>query len=368
MASSDYSAIPAETYDDKYQFVEKQLSRGVAIPAHPLALTPELKLDERRQRALSRYYIASGAGGLAVGVHTTQFKIHDPEVGLLKPVWQLAAEEMDRAESTGHPPFVRVAGICGDTSQAVAEASLARELGYQYGLVSLSALKHANFQQLVKHCRAIADVIKVFGFYLQPAVGGRELPYAFWREFCSIQEAAAIKVAAFNRYQTLSVVRAVAESGREDIALYTGNDDNIVLDLITPFRFRCGEEVVERRFVGGLLGHWAVWTTKAVELLKSCHNCVSRVDDGIEILLQRAVEVTDCNAAIFDAANNFRGCQPGILEILRRQGLLAGTWRLDEHETISRGQIEEIDRVIAAYPYLTDDRFVAENLDAWLNE
>jgi dihydrodipicolinate synthase/N-acetylneuraminate lyase len=337
------------------------LLKGTVIPAHPLALDARRKLDERRQRALSRYYLAAGGGGLAVGVHTTQFAIHDSKVGLYEPVLAIAGEEMDRVTDR---PIIRVAGLVGKTEQAVREATLARDLGYHAGLLSLAAMKGAHEDALLAHCRAVADVIPLFGFYLQPAVGGVELPHSFWRRFVTIENVVAIKVAAFDRYRTLDVVRAIAESGRDDIALYTGNDDHIVLDLITPFRFTVNGQPVERRFVGGLLGHWAVWTHAAARLLEDCHSAVERGSVRIELLV-RANEVTDANAALFDAANNYSGCIAGIHEVLRRQGLLEGTWCLDPHERLSPGQAAEIDRVLLAYPHLTDDAFVAEHLDEW---
>lgn len=343
------------------------LHRGTVIPAHPLALTAERKLDERRQRALSRYYLASGADGLAVGVHTTQFRIHDPSVGLLKPVLSLAAEEMNRADEHRNEPLIRVAGICGDTAQAVGEAELACELGYHYGLINLGGLKGQPIAKLIEHCRAVADTISLLGFYLQPAVGGIDLPYEFWRDFCEIENAKAIKVAAFDRYLTLHVIRAVAESGRDDIALYTGNDDNIVLDLLTPFTFQVGDKMVTRRFVGGLLGQWAVWTSRAVELLAECRRQVAEGGNASQDLLATAIQLTDANAAIFDAGNSFRGCVPGIHEVLRRQGLLSGGWCLDENEVLSPGQSGELDRVLAAYGHLRDDEFVAAHLDDWLS-
>ena len=348
------------------------LRTGLVIPACPLALDKRRKLDERRQRALCRYYLAAGVGGAAVGVHTTQFAIRDPQVGLLEPVLSLMAEELSRSSRT----IVRIGGICGGTRQAVAEAELIRRLEYDAGLVSLAALKEASEQQLIEHCRAVADVIPLFGFYLQPAVGGRLLPYSFWRRFLEIRNVVAIKIAPFNRYQTLDVVRAVADSGRNDVALYTGNDDTIVADLVTPFTSFGRDELSKRaaqiesndrlRIVGGLLGHWAVWTSKAVELLKDCHHAVQQ---GIvsEELLGRAAQVTDCNAAFFDAANGFTGCIAGIHEVLRRQGLLEGIWCLDPNETLSSGQATEIDRVYRAYPHLNDDEFVKANRDDWLS-
>jgi dihydrodipicolinate synthase/N-acetylneuraminate lyase len=333
--------------------VRDRLNAGVAIPAHPLALTAQRKLDERRQRALTRYYLAAGVGGLAVGVHTTQFAIRDAKVGLFEPVLTLAAEEMAKAGR----PVVQIGGICGETKQAVGEAELLARLGYDAGLLSLGALRGASEDALVAHCRAVAEVLPVVGFYLQPSVGGRVLPFSFWRRFAEIQNVVAVKVAPFNRYQTWDVVRAVVEAGREDVALYTGNDDHIVGDLVTPF----GWNGRERRIVGGLLGHWSVWTKPAVALQARCR------DEGVTAgLLRLGVEVTDCNAAFFDAANGFRGCIAGLHEVLRRQGLLEGVWCLDEGEGLSPGQLAEIDRVQAAYPHLNDDAFVAEHRDEWM--
>lgn len=319
----------------------------IVIPAHPLALTAERKLDERRQRALTRYYLDSGVGGIAVGVHTTQFAIRD--VGLYEPVLTLAMEEARGRE------VLTVAGIAGKTQQAVREARTAKDLGYTAGLLSLGAMRDAAVDELIEHARAVAEVIPVFGFYLQPAVGGRALPYAFWRRFCEIEGVVAIKIAPFNRYATIDVVRAVSDSGR-DIALYTGNDDNIIGDLVTDWTFN-GKKI---RFTGGLLGHWAVWTRKAVDLGIRCKG------PATPSLMTLNAQVTDANAALFDVANNFHGCIAGLHEILRRQGLLEGRWCLDPHEDLSPGQMEEIDRVCAAYPYLNDDEFVRENVDRWL--
>ncbi len=342
------------------------LQRGVAIPAQPLALTATRKLDERRQRALSRYYIDAGVGGIAVGVHTTQFAIRNPDIGLFRPVLELAAEEMNRADTRGGTPLVRIGGICGDTPQAVAEATLLRDLGYHAGLLSLAALATADVDALIAHCEAVGDSMPLVGFYLQPSVGGRVLPYAFWRRFAEIEAVVAIKMAPFNRYQTLDVVRAVVDSGRDDIALYTGNDDNIVADLVTSYPLRGGSELVERRIVGGLLGHWSVWTKRAVELLERCHNEVSAGMGISHGLLQHGIAVTDTNAVFFDAAHSFAGCIAGLHEVLRRQGLLEGLWCLDPEEGLSRGQLEEIDRVYAQYPELNDDQFVASHRDDWL--
>jgi dihydrodipicolinate synthase/N-acetylneuraminate lyase len=329
------------------------LARGQVIPAHPLALTAAGTLDERRQRALSRYYLAAGAGGLAVGVHTTQFAIREARVGLFRPVLELAAEEIARAGR----PMVAIGGICGPTGQAVAEASLLRDLGYHAGLLSLAAVA-GDDAALLDHCRAVAEVMPLVGFYLQPAVGGRGLSHTFWRGFLEIPEVVAIKVAPFNRYQTLDVVRAVALSGRDDVSLYTGNDDQIVTDLVTSYDV----EGKSLRFVGGLLGHWAVDTQAAVALLERCRP--GRIDAA---LASTAVAVTDCNSAYFDAAHGFRGCIAGLHEVLRRQGLLKGIWCLDEREGLSPGQSVEIDRVRRAWPDLCDDAFVAAHRDAWLS-
>ena len=345
--------------------IQKILQRGVVIPAMPLALTTAKKLDERRQRGLCRYYFAAGAGGLAVGVHTTQFAIREPKVGLYEPVLALAAEEFARADRGRIEPLVRVAGVVGGTGQAVAEAELARGMGYHAGLLSLAAMKHASDAELIAHCNAVASVIPVVGFYLQPAVGGRVLSYAFWREFAQIRNVVAIKMAPFNRYQTIDVVRAVAEAGRSDIALYTGNDDNIVMDLVTPYHFGVGTRTAERRIVGGLLGQWAVWTRKAVELLEFCHAAAQK-DELPAVLLRLNVQMTDANAVIFDAAHGFHGCIPGIHEVLRRQGLLENLVTLDDRETLSPGQGDEIERVCRAYPHLNDDAFVAKHRDEWL--
>jgi dihydrodipicolinate synthase/N-acetylneuraminate lyase len=333
------------------------------IPALPLALTAERRLDERRQRALCRYYLAAGAGGIAAGVHTTQFAIREPRHGLFRPVLELVAEELRRAPA--ERPRVWIGGVCGPTAQAVAEAALLRDLGYHAALLSLAGVGH-NDEDRLAHCRAVGDVIPLVGFYLQRAVGGPELSYRFWREFVATDAVVAIKIAPFDRYRTVDVVRAVAESGREDVALYTGNDDNIVLELLTPYRFRVGGRPVERRIVGGLLGQWAVWTRRAVELLDACHAAVGQGGAVPAELMRLAVPLTDANAAVFDVANGFAGCIAGVHEVLRRQGLLAGTWCLDPSETLSPGQADELDRVCRAYPDLTDDEFVARHRDEWL--
>lgn len=342
------------------------LCHGTVIPAHPLALTPDLTLDERRQRALTRYYCAAGVGGVAVGVHTTQFEIHEPQRGLLKPVLALAAQTVDEALRQAPRPFIKIAGLVGPTEQAIREAELALELGYHAGLLSLAALRHATDEELFTHCRRVAAVIPVVGFYLQPAVGGRVLGYGFWRRFVELDNVVAIKVAPFNRYQTIDVVRAVAAAGRQaEIALYTGNDDNIVPDLITEFSF--AENEAPARIVGGLLGQWAVWTRCAVEMLRAIQAQRSAGALDYAHWLTYGAQLTDANAAIFDAAHSYRGCLPGIHWILQRQGLMQGVWSLNPHEQLADGQVDELERVCAAYPHLNDDAFVAAHLQEWLN-
>ena len=339
------------------------LGAGLVIPAHPLALTAGRTLDERCQRALTRYYLDAGAGGLAVGVHTTQFEIRRPEHALYRPVLELAAETARAWPRESSAPLVLVAGAIGDTKQAVAEAEIASALGYDMVLVGLGALRDATDEALVAHCRAVAEVLPVFGFYLQPAVGGRVLGYAFWRAFAEIERAWAIKIAPFDRYRTLEVVRAVADSGRTDLALYTGNDDAIVADLLTPYAV--GADGAARRIVGGLLGQWAVWTHSAVRLFERIR--AARDTGTIDAsLLREGAALTDANAAIFDAAHGFAGCIPGIHEVLRRQGLLRGTWCLDPRETLSPGQSAEIDRVWTAHAELADDEFVGQRIKGWM--
>lgn len=342
----------------------KALHDGLVIPAQPLALNEDRKLDERHQRALTRYYIAAGAGGVAVGVHSTQFEIREPQHNLYEPVLRLAAEEVDRAQLSR--PFLKVAGVCGPTEQALNEAGIAVRLGYDAGLVSMGGLKDWTEEQHLERIRAIAEHIPVIGFYLQPSVGGRIFSFDFWRQLAEIDGVVAIKIAPFNRYQTIDVVRAVIYSSRRDeIALYTGNDDNIVNDLLTTYRFQVDGQTVEKKIVGGLLGHWCVWTKKAVELLEEVKQV--RNDETLSAeWLTRNIEVTETNAAFFDPAHNFAGCIPGIHEVLRRQGLMKGTWCLNPHEVLSPGQSEEIDRMYRDYPHLNDDAFVHEHLASWL--
>ncbi|HSQ28617.1 MAG TPA: dihydrodipicolinate synthase family protein [Gemmatimonadaceae bacterium] len=333
--------------------VREHLRAGQVIPAHPLALNARRRLDEARQRGLTRYYVNAGAGGVAVAVHTTQFAIRDSAVGLYRPVLELAMDEARHATSDRARPFAMIAGICGHTAQARTEAEIAVALGYDAGLVSLGDWRNEPESELLEHCREIAEVIPLFGFYLQPAVGGRALSYEFWRELAEIPNLWAIKIAPFNRYQTFDVVRAVVEAGRDDVALYTGNDDNIVADLLTPFPIDAGGTTVLRWIDGGLLGQWAVWTRAAVRLLAEIKEA-RRTGVVSSALLACGAALTDANAAIFDAAHGFRGCIPGIHEVLRRQGLLDGIWCLDADETLSDGQAEEIDRVERSYVEVTD--------------
>ena len=341
--------------------IRQLIADGTVIPAHPLALTAERKLDERRQRALTRYYIDAGAGGLAVGVHTTQFAIRD--VGLYEPVLRNAVET---ARAWTDRPLVLVAGLAGATDQAPAEARLAVGLGYHAGLLSLGAMRDASTRDIVEHCGAIAREIPLIGFYLQPAVGGRELGVDFWTAFAGLDNVVAIKIAPFNRYRTLDVFKGVVAAGAADrIVLYTGNDDHIVLDLTLPFDIRHAGRTQRLEFRGGLLGHWSVWTKSAVEVFARCRavKAAGRIDQD---LLALDARVTDCNAAFFDVGNNFHGCIAGCHEVLRRQGLLEGIWCLDQHEGLSPGQAEAIDRVIRDHTDLSDDAFVARNLQRWL--
>lgn len=346
--------------------LRSHLLEGHVIPAQPLALDANRKFSERHQRAITRYYVAAGVGGLAVGVHSTQFEIREPQHGLFQPVLELAAQTIDEELAKAPRPFIKISGVCGRTDQAVREAELARSLGYQAGLVSLSAFKPDGEDALIAHCQCVSEVFPIVGFYLQPAAGGRLLGYSFWRRFAEIPNVIAIKLAPFNRYQSIDVVRAVVESGRDDLALYTGNDDNIVVDLFTPFTFDVNGKRVTRRIIGGLLGHWGVWTKSAVELLNEIKR--ARTSSQLDVKwLERAIAVTDMNAALFDAANGFKGCIPGILEILRRGGLVPTIHCLNPHEVLSPGQAEELTRVAKAYPELTDDAFIAANLSRWLS-
>jgi len=341
--------------------VRRLIADGTVIPAHPLALSANRELDTVHQRALTRYYIDADAGGLAVGVHTTQFAIRD--VGLYRPVLELAAET---AAAWTQRPLALVAGLAGSTRQAVAEAETARGIGYHAALLSLAAMKSASESEIIAHCEAVAREIPLVGFYLQPAVGGVILSADFWRCFAEIDNVIAIKIAPFNRYRTLDVLRGVAAAGALDrVALYTGNDDHILLDLTLPFDLRDKGVTTRAYFRGGLLGHWSVWTASAIRQFERCK--AARHKDTIPAdLLALDARVTDCNSAFFDVANNFHGCIAGCHEILRRQGLLEGIWCLDPAEGLSPGQIEEIDRVCNEHADLSDDDFVATNLQKWL--
>jgi len=344
----------------------KILHKGVVIPAVPLVLNDKRTLDEQRQRALLRYYLDAGAGGIAVGVHTTQFEIRHPEHNLLERILTIASEEVDSFSRNTGKPILKIAGVIGETEQAVQESTLAHSLGYDAALLGLAAFRNKSNEEMVAHSRKIGGILPLFGFYLQPAVGGRLLDVHFWRAFSAIENVVAIKIAPFNRYHTYDVVRGVAESGRaKEIALYTGNDDNIIADLLTEYQVTVGTDIIRKRIVGGLLGHWAVWTRKAVEYLDKVHAVGSSAD--LQSLLALGVKVTDANAAFFDVANNFAGVIPGIHEVLHRQGLMEGTWTLNPKEVLSPGQMEEIDRVYRSYPELNDDDFVKANLDRWLN-
>jgi dihydrodipicolinate synthase/N-acetylneuraminate lyase len=341
--------------------IRTHLLEGQVIPALPLALDRQRKWDEAHQRAVVRYYVSAGTGGLAVGVHSTQFQIRDPKIGLYAPVLKLAAETARAWLASAPRPFALIAGLCGKTDQARSEAKTAMSFGYHAGLLSLGAWSQEPEAKVLSHCRSVAKEIPLVGFYLQPAVGGRVFSYRFWRQFAEIPQLVGIKIAPFNRYRTIDVVRAVIESGRDEVALYTGNDDNIIGDLLTPFTFN-GRS---RHIVGGLLGQWGVWTQAAVRLLAEIKRARGKSRVDIE-WLDRNAALTDMNAAVFDAANNFAGCLPGIHEVLRRQGLLRTTACLDPHEQLSPGQAREISRVAAAYPWLVDDAFVAKNLSRWL--
>lgn len=344
--------------------VSDRLRDGCVIPAHPLALTGENKLDERCQKALTRYYLAAGAGGLAVGVHTTQFAIHSPKVGLYRPVLELA---METAQSCGSEPPIMIAGLVGDTGQAVREAQLAAELGYHLGLLSLTALRGKSIDELIAHARQVADVIPIMGFYLQAAISRMVLPRDFWSRLVEIPNVQAIKIAPFNRYQTLDVLEAVAESGRRDeIALYTGNDDNVIIDLLTPYAFHTERGEVSLQIVGGLLGQWACGTKRAVEHLRAIKGVRKAKMPIPQKMLALASQMTLANKAIFDADNNFAGCIPGISYVLKKQGLMSHIGVLDPADRLSPGQTDRIDSIMREYPHLTDDEFVRANRDTWL--
>jgi hypothetical protein len=350
---------------NRQESVFSKISQGTVIPAHPLALNGEKKLDEKHQRMLTRYYLASGAGGVAVGVHTTQFEIRKPEINLFEAVLKMAAEEVETYEKDTGNTIIKIAGACGHTAQAVQEAETACKYGYDAVLLSPGGLGDMTEDEILVRTKEVTSVLPVIGFYLQPSVGGRRFSFDYWRRLCEIENVIAIKSAPFNRYQTMDVVRAAAMSSRADeITLYTGNDDNIVVDLLTRYKFTENGRTYEKRFAGGLLGHWAVWTNTVVKLFAQIKEAANR-DEIPSELLTLAAEVTDANAAFFDTANNFKGCIAGIHEVLRRQGLLKGIWCLDENESLSPGQAEEIDRVYRMYPHLNDDAFISANIKDW---
>ena len=354
------SDIPAELL--------AKFRQGMVIPAVPLALDADRKFSLPHQRAMTRYYIDAGAGGIAIGVHSTQFAIRDPKIAMFEEVLSKTNEFINQWCDKRGTSVLKVGGICGKTEQALKEAEFERSLGFHAGLLSLAAMKDASVEEMLDHCRKVSEVMPLIGFYLQPSVGGRILPYEFWREFMEIPNVLGIKMAPFNRYQTFDVVRALAESGREDITLYTGNDDNIVVDLLTTYKIATSRGEVALKIRGGLLGHWCCWTNKAVELLAKCREIS---DSGKAIppeMLTLAAQVTDSNAAFFDPAHSFAGCIPGIHEVLRRQGLMAGTWCLDPEEVLSPGQSEEITRVWEAYPHLNDDEFIKSHLTEWFED
>jgi hypothetical protein len=344
------------------------IRKGAVIPASPLALNSSRQFDPKRQSALMRYYCDAGAGGVAVAVHTTQFEIRKPEFNLLEPVLRVCSEAVDAWVSRNGKPIVKIAGIVGKTEQAIIEAGCGLSCGYHAGLLSLSVFRGSTPDEMITHAESVAQRIPLVGFYLQPSVGGRVLPFDFWKRFAAIPNVVAIKIAPFNRYQTIDVVRAVAEAGREDeITLYTGNDDNIIIDLLTPYRFAVKGTERTLRIRGGLLGQWAVGTKRAAELLDEIHRLGEGEGEIPTEFLRRNIELTDTNAALFDAANGFAGVIPGVHEILRRQGLFEGIWTLNPEERLSPGQREEIDRVHRAYPHLFDDDFVREHLADWLD-
>jgi dihydrodipicolinate synthase/N-acetylneuraminate lyase len=353
-------------YPQPPEFVSTALREGQVIPACPLALTDDRQYDEHRQRVLTRYYHAAGAGGLAVGVHTTQFEIRSPEHNFFDQVLSTISETIQACDRESNRQTIQIAGICGKTPQAIAEAQTIREYGYHLGLLSLAALSDDEEDALLQHCWRVAQEVPLLGFYLQPSVGGRLLSKYFWRQFIDIPNVIGIKIAPFNRYQTLDVVHALAESGRaNEVVLYTGNDDNIVIDLLTRYEISTTNGPVQIQIAGGLLGHWACWTRTAVDLLNRCKE--ARLAENIPSeLLTLAAQITDCNAAFFDAANHYAGVIPGIHEVLRRQGLLQNIHCLDPHEQLSDGQAEEINRVNQAYPHLNDDDFVRANLANWM--
>ncbi len=349
----------------RHEIALKKLSEGTVIPATPLALDNNRNLNEKGLRLLMNYYLASGAGGIATAVHTTQFEIRKPEIALFEPVLKIVSEEIDKFEKENDTVIVKVAGVCGPIEQATKEAELAKKYGYDAVLLSPGGLNHLSEDEMIERTKAVAAIMPVIGFYLQTAVGGRVFTYNYWERLCAIDNVVAIKCASFNRYQTLEVVRAAAMSERSDkVTLYTGNDDNIVIDLLTKYKFDKNGKSVVKAFEGGLLGHWSVWTNNVVNMFKMLK--AEKDKDTISTeLLTLAAEVTDANSAFFDTANSFAGCIAGLHEVLRRQGLMENILCLNPDETLSAGQLEEIDRVYRAYPHLNDDAFIKENIESW---
>ncbi|MDR1933330.1 MAG: dihydrodipicolinate synthase family protein [Spirochaetales bacterium] len=340
---------------------------GTVIPAIPLALDEKRRFDEKRQKALVRYYIDAGAGGIAIGVHTTQFEIRRPEYGLFRPVLDLVSKTIDEHAAKRNKKIIKIGGICGRTPQALREASFLRENGFHAGLLSMADFAEDPVDVMIGHVREVAAAIPVFGFYLQPSVGGRVLSYGFWREMACVENVIGIKIAPFNRYRTIDVVRAVCDAGRENaLVLYTGNDDSIVSDLLTEYRIVSDGKEKRVRIKGGLLGQWSVWTRSAAQLFERVRGIAEQNLPIPQDLPALGVQLTDANAVIFDAAHNFAGCIPGIHEVLRRQGLLAGTWCLNPSQVLSPGQSAALDRIYASYPHLSDDDFVKTHLGEWL--
>ncbi len=350
---------------DRHELALQKLAKGTVIPATPLALTQERKFDEKRERMLMRYYMDAGVGGIASCVHTTQFQVRDPKIGLFRPILEVVSDEVEKFEKRTGKVLVKVAGVCGKIDQAVKEAELAKELGYDAVLLSPGGLADYDEDMMIKRTEEVAKIMPVIGFYLQSSVGGKHFSYNYWQRLCEIDNVVAVKSAPFNRYQTLDVVRAAATSSRRDkIALYTGNDDNIVIDLLTKYKFEENGVTYEKQFVGGLLGHWSVWAKKVVEMFEMLKKEAAK--DSISAnMLVLANQVTDANAAFFDTANNFAGCIAGLHYVLKKQGIFENIFCLDENETLSPGQAEEIERVYRMYPHLNDDEFIKENLCKW---
>lgn len=353
---------------DRHEKALEILKSGTVIPATPLALDENRNFDEYSQRLLMKYYLNCGVGGIATAVHSTQFEIRDPEVQLFEPILKLVSDEIADFENKTGKVIVKVAGVCGKTEQAVKEAELAKKYGYDAVLLSPGGLNDLPESELIERTKAVAGVMPVIGFYLQTAVGGRRFSYNYWQQICEIPNVVAIKAAPFNRYMSLDVARAAALSSRSDeITLYTGNDDNIVIDLLTTYKFDVDGKHYEKGFEGGLLGHWSVWTKRAVELFEKCKQEKGKDSISAE-MLSLANAVTDSNAVLFDGANGFAGCIPGLHYVLKKQGLMKTLNCINPNEVLSCGQAEEIERIYDMYPSLVDDDFVKENIENWKAE